>query len=47
MMNTSIDVATSNFSINWLLVGVILGSAILGIVIGILLGKKNMKKRDI
>jgi len=43
------DSAVSNggMEINWLLVGVILGSVILGIVFGILLGRRTMKKRDI
>ena len=38
---------TGGSTINWLLIGIIAGSAVLGIVIGILLGRKAMKKRDI
>ena len=34
-------------TVNWLLIGVITGSVILGIIIGILLGRRAMKKRDI
>ena len=34
-------------SINWLLIGVIAGSVIIGIIVGILLGRRTMKKRDI
>ena len=37
---------TGGSTINWLLIGVIAGSAILGVVVGILLGRKAMKKRD-
>ena len=44
----NMDMATSTGSgLDWLLIGVIAGSVILGIVIGILLGRKAMKKRDI
>lgn len=33
--------------LDWLLIGVIAGSVILGIVVGIIFGKRAMKKRDI
>jgi len=33
--------------IDWLLIGVIIGSAVLGVIAGILLGRRAMKKRDI
>lgn len=33
--------------INWILIAVIAGSVVLGIIFGILLGKRAMKKRDI
>ena len=47
-MNAGMDMAVvGTSSINWLLIGVILGSVILGIVVGILLGRRAMKKRDI
>lgn len=38
---------TGGTGINWLLIGVIAGSAVLGIIFGILLGRRAMKKRDI
>ena len=38
---------TGGSTINWLLIGVVVGSAVLGVVIGILLGRRTMKKRDI
>jgi uncharacterized protein YneF (UPF0154 family) len=42
------DMTTSTGTeLDWLLIGVIAGSVILGIVVGILLGRKAMKKRDI
>ena len=42
------DIATTSGStIDWLLIGVIAGSVILGIIVGILLGRRTMKKRDI
>lgn len=42
------DTAVSGgLEINWLLIGVIVGSVVLGIVFGILLGRRAMKKRDI
>lgn len=47
MMKTSIDMVATTPNIDWLLIGVIAGSIILGVVIGILLGRKNVKKRDI
>ena len=37
----------TGFEINWLLIGVVLGSLILGVVFGIILGRRAMKKRDI
>ena len=40
-------VAAGSSPINWLLIGVIAGSVVLGIVVGILLGRRAMKKRDI
>lgn len=33
--------------VNWILIAVIAGSVVLGIIVGILLGKRAMKKRDI
>ena len=33
--------------INWLLIGIIGGCFIIGLVIGIILGRRAMKKRDI
>lgn len=33
--------------IDWILIGVIVVSVILGIICGIILGKRTMKKRDI
>lgn len=41
------DIATASGGINWLLVGIIAGCFALGIVMGIFLGRKAMKKRDI
>ena len=38
---------TSGVEINWLLASIIVGSVILGIVVGILLGRRAMVKRDI
>lgn len=40
------EISTGN-SVNWLLIGIIAGSIILGTIIGIILGKRAMKKRDI
>ena len=34
-------------SIDWLLIGVIIVSVILGFIIGLVLGKRAIKKRDI
>ena len=33
--------------LDWILIAVIAGSIVLGIVVGIILGKRAMKKRDI
>lgn len=44
---TDMTVVAGGSSLNWLLIGVIAGSVILGIIAGILLGRKAMKKRDI
>lgn len=41
------DIATVGEGINWLLIGIIAGCFALGIVMGILLGRRAMKKRDI
>ncbi len=34
-------------NINWWLVGAVAAGAILGIIVGILLGKRSMSKKDI
>ena len=39
--------ATTGTGLNWVLIAVIAGSVVLGIIVGILLGKRAMKKRDI
>ncbi len=39
--------ATTGTGLDWVLIAVIAGSVVLGIVVGILLGKRAMKKRDI
>ena len=41
------DIAGAGGSVNWLLIGIIIGCFALGVVMGILLGRKAMKKRDI
>lgn len=33
--------------LDWILIAVIAGSIVLGIIAGVLLGKRSMKKRDI
>ncbi len=38
---------SSGTGIDWILIAVIAGSVVLGIIFGILLGKRAMKKRDI
>ena len=38
---------TTGTSIDWLLIGVIMGSVILGFIIGLILGKRAIKKKDI
>ena len=39
--------ATTGTSIDWLLIGVIAGSVILGIIFGIFFGRRAIRKRDI
>ena len=39
--------ATLSGGVNWILVGVVGGCFVLGVVIGIILGRRAMKKRDI
>lgn len=39
--------ATTGTGVDWVLVAVIAGSVVLGIIFGIFLGKRAMKKRDI
>ena len=34
-------------ALDWILIAVIAGSIVLGIIAGVLLGKRSMKKRDI
>ncbi len=47
-MDMGMDMAgASGGNINWLLIGIVAGSIILGLIIGILLGKRAMKKKDI
>jgi len=41
------DTLNAGSSINWLLVGIIVGGFIVGLVFGIILGRRAMKKRDI
>lgn len=38
---------TGSTEINWLLIGIIAGSVVFGIIFGIFLGRRAMKKRDI
>ncbi len=39
--------AATGTGLDWILIAVIAGSIVLGIVVGIILGKRAMKKRDI
>ena len=39
--------AVSSGGVNWVLIGVIAGCFVFGVVIGIILGRRAMKKRDI
>ena len=39
--------AATGTGLEWILISVIAGSIVLGIVVGIILGKRAMKKRDI
>lgn len=39
--------AATGTGLDWILISVIAGSIVLGIVVGIILGKRAMKKRDI
>ena len=39
--------AATGTGLAWILIAVIAGSIVLGIVVGIILGKRAMKKRDI
>ena len=41
------DIANVGGGVNWVLIGVVAGCFIFGVVIGIILGRKAMKKRDI
>jgi len=41
------DMAVVAGGVNWILIGVIVGCFAFGILAGILLGKRAMKKRDI
>ena len=43
----AVDVVNSGSGVNWILIGVIAGCFIFGVVIGIVLGRRAMKKRDI
>lgn len=46
-MEMNMAINSSGSTINWTLVAVIAGSIVLGIVVGIIFGKRAMKKRDI
>ena len=39
--------AATGTGLDWILIAVIAGSIVLGIIAGVLLGKRSMKKRDI
>ena len=39
--------ASTGTGLDWILIAVIAGSIVLGIVVGVILGKRAMKKRDI
>ena len=41
------DIANAGSGVNWLLIGIVGGCFVLGVVIGIILGRRAMKKRDI
>ena len=41
------DTINTASSINWLLIGIIAGGFIVGLILGIILGRRAMKKRDI
>ena len=47
MMDMEMAAQNSGGSINWALVGVIIIAVVLGVVCGILLGKRTMQKKDI
>lgn len=46
-MSSAEGMANVGNGIDWVLIAVIAGSVVLGIIAGILLGKRAMKKRDI
>ena len=41
------DIVNVGGGVNWVLIGVIAGCFVFGVVIGIILGRRAMKKRDI
>ena len=41
------DIVNVGSGVNWVLIGVIIGCFVFGVVIGIILGRRAMKKRDI
>ena len=42
-----VDAINNGSGVNWVLIGVIAGCFAVGVVIGIILGRRAMKKRDI
>ena len=41
------EVVKTSGGVNWILIGIIAGCFVVGVVIGIILGRRAMKKRDI
>ena len=41
------EVSNAGGGVNWVLIGIIAGCFVFGVVIGVILGRRAMKKRDI